>query len=399
MKLLILIFLCLNTNAFEKNAKVIIRDKKFRAKKRVVKLRDLISKNGFEGKYFKIVNGKDDKAVPFDHKNEELRLKAATTYYHLTKARNYFIEKLNSDHVRKMGQMVIRLDITNKFNELGHYANDNLDPQFNNALSIHESRGREFPGITPWGQEIWFRPKKVIKLKDLKNKPDAGSFKSLFKSFRRQTHIPSLNKFLSEYFIRGAYDGLASSDRVNTFIRTAGASIVLELLIWNGNIIEWLFTRKKFWLDSALVPEIIYHEYVHQALSDSIGIEISTPINEGLADFFAAKISGHPKLAHKIKKYNTFNGKDAENTKLFRLEYETSGFANSDFILGLLYGLTPILKEDTEHVIYHLRNTISADSNLRVDLLKTITDSCMKQCKNPKTDRLKILRYFYNKGL
>lgn len=399
MRLLILIFISINTFAMEYKTKAIVRNKKFKAKEKEVVLKDLTSDKAYEGKYFKIVLGKSESAILLNHQDENLRLKASTTYYHLTKARNYFVENLKSEYVRNLPQMTIRLEIKNKFNELGHFANDNLDPQYNNALSIHESRGREFPGVTPWGKEIWFRPKKVIKLKDLTKKPNVGSFKTLFKTFRRQTHIPSLNKFLSEYFVRDAYNGLTSTERLDTFVRTAGASIVLELLIWNGNLIEWLFTRKKFWLDSALVPEIIYHEYTHQALSDGIGIEISTPINEGLADFFATKISGHPKLAKKIKKFNTFDGKDAENTKLFRLEYETSGFANSDFILGLLYGLQTIFKENTENIIYNLRHTISANSNLRVDLLKTISDSCLKVCKNPKTDRMKLLRYFHKKGL
>ena len=264
MRLLILIFISINTFAMEYKTKAIVRNKKFKAKEKEVVLKDLTSDKAYEGKYFKIVLGKNESAILLNHQDENLRLKASTTYYHLTKARNYFVENLKSEYVRNLPQMTIRLEIKNKFNELGHFANDNLDPQYNNALSIHESQGRNFLSKVHGEKKSGFVLKKVIKLKDLTKKPNVGSFKTLFKTFRRQTHIPSLNKFLSEYFVRDAYNGLTSTERLDTFVRTAGASIVLELLIWNGNFIEWLFTRKKFWLDSALVPEIIYHEYTHR---------------------------------------------------------------------------------------------------------------------------------------
>ena len=40
-----------------------------------------------------------------------------------------------------MPKVTIRLELTNVFNELGHFANDNLDPQYNNALSIPAGNG------------------------------------------------------------------------------------------------------------------------------------------------------------------------------------------------------------------------------------------------------------------
>lgn len=400
MKYLFLILLVgLSNTSQSYETEAIIRTKRFKAKSKKVILKDLISSTHFIGKHFKIVNGKSDSAISLNTKNKELHLKASTVYYHLTKARNYFIKRLNSQFVKNQKQMTIRLDIKNVFNELGHFANDNLDPQFNNALSIPRGEGFEAANIDPWGPEIWFRPKKVIKYKDLEKKPKLGSFKEAFKQFRRQIHLPTLNRFLGDLYIRKTYDGLTQAQKVDSIIRTAGASLVLELLIFNGNFIEWLFTRKKYWLDSALVPEIIYHEYTHQALSDEIDINLSSPINEGMADYFAAKISGQEKLAEKIKKYNTFNGKNAKNKKLFKLEFETNGFANTDFVLGLLYGLEDIIGGNTDLFLYGLRTKIQTSSSIREDLTKSIIRAFEDSEEFTPIKRLRILRYLHQKGI
>jgi hypothetical protein len=398
-KYLLFLLIIISFSTFGYETTIINRNQKFKAKKTKVMLKDLISETHFEGKYFKIVNGKSNEAIVLTTKNQELHLKASTVYYHLTKAREYFINRLNSDYVKNLKQMTIRLEIKNVFNELGHFANDNLDPQYNNALSIPQGKGYPSAGIGPWGQEIWFRPKKIIKYKDLEKKPKLGSFKAAFKQFRRQVHLPTLNRFLGDVFIRDAYTQLTRTQRVDSIIRTAGASLVLELLIFNGNLIEWFFTRKKYWLDSALVPEIIYHEYTHQALSDEIDINISSPINEGMADYFATKISGNSKLAEKIKKYNTFNGKNAKNKKLFQLQYETNGFANADFVLGVLYGLESVIGIDTDKFLYKLRPSVDASSNIKDQLTKSIIKTYEKTENYHPLTRLKLMRYLHLKGI
>ncbi len=73
----------------------------------------------------------------------------------------------------------------------------------------------------------------------------------------------------------------------------------------------------------ALVPEIIYHEYAHIALSDSLELTHSTAVIEGMADFFAGKIGGNHKLAMHIKKHNTFSGKNAKRKQQYMAQFET----------------------------------------------------------------------------
>ena len=126
-------------------------------------------------------------------------------------------------------------------------------------------------------------PLKKIHLKELDQTRNVGSFKALFQQFRTMIHQQSLNQFLIDAFRRNAYDNLETGDKVLQFIRTSGSSLLLELSIWQSNFIEYLFTRKWYKLDSALVPEIIYHEFAHLALSDNLELSHSTPVIEGMA--------------------------------------------------------------------------------------------------------------------
>lgn len=361
-------------------------------------LTDLLSAEKFEGKYFKIVNGKSDEAIGFNE-SLELTLRAATTYYHLTRARQYFIEKVKSEYVAKLPQMVIRIEITNQFSELGHFAHDNLTPQFNNALTIPAGEGLASKGVKPWGMEIWFRPKKRIHLRDIQTN-DLGNqeFHVLMTRFRNQIHMQSLTRFLAQLVIAAT----TSSDTLtkDALIRTAGSSIIMEAGYQFYEPISKFFSRKWYWLDSALVPEIIYHEYAHAALSDHLVLSHSTATIEGMADFFAGQIAQSPKLAKKIKKYNTFNGKDATRKQEYMLQFEATQYANTDFVFGMLWELKNILgSEQGEAFMFELRKKITTNSSVRVDLVEGILTTCDEICDSPFLDKLRILKALNLRGL
>ena len=139
MKNFILFVLIFSTQAFsqvtERSFEALVRNDNKKPVLEEVTLTDLISNDSFDGEYFKIVKGKSDEAIRFDA-DRELTFRAVTAYYHLTIARNYFINKLNSDYVKNLKKIVVRIEHTNQFSELGHFANDKLDPQYNNALTI-----------------------------------------------------------------------------------------------------------------------------------------------------------------------------------------------------------------------------------------------------------------------
>lgn len=386
--------------SLDRTMEAMVRTSKNKPVVEEVVLKDLISAHAFDGEHFKIVQGKEDEAVSFDAA-EELTFRAATVYYHLTKAREYFINKVKSDYVAKLPKMVIRIDHKNQFSELGHFAHDNMEPQYNNALTIPAGKGLESRGVKPWGIEIWFRPSKRIHLNDLKVNNTANmEFQVLMKQFRRQTHMQSLQRFLSMAVIALTEETGGDVFSNDSLIRTVGSSVIMEAGYQFIDPITKFFSRKWYWLDTALVPEIIYHEYAHVALSDHLVLSHSTAIIEGMADFFAGQIANSPELATKIKKYNTYSGKDAEKRKEYMLQFETNEYANTDFVFGLLWELKQIVGEDKgEAFMFELRKNLTTNSTIRGQLIEGILNTCEEKCDAPFIDKVRILKAFTLRGI
>jgi hypothetical protein len=379
---------------------VLVRNENNRPVIKKVLLDDLISGDRFDGEHFVVVRGKSDVAIGLDD-GPELLFRAATVYHHLTIARKYFINHLKSEYVSKMPKLVIRIDHSNQFSELGHFAHDNLDPQFNNALTIPAGEGLSSRGVKPWGMEIWFRPSKKIHLRDLKTNNLANrEFTSLMSGFRNQMHMQSLQRFLlgtvSALTKEGALSPLASEN----LVRTVGSSVILETSYQLIDPLTKLFSRKWYWLDTAVVPEIIYHEYAHAALSDHLELSHSTATIEGMADFFAAQIADSPKLAMQIKKYNTYNGKNAKRKQDYMIQFEMTDFANTDFLFGVLWELKNILGEKKgELFMFELRKKITTNSSIRGEFVEGLIKTCDDHCTNPFTDKIRILKSLNLRGI
>jgi hypothetical protein len=400
MKRIIIFFLIiLNTfgTAFGRELEAVVRNRFHRASVEPVLLQDLISDKSFDGQFFKIVQGKGDNAVSFDA-DKELVLKAATTYHHLTIARNYFVNQVQSKFVSSLPKMVIRIDHKNQFSELGHFAHDNLSPQFNNALTIPGGKGLASRGVVPWETEIWFRPSKKVHISEL-NTNNLGSLqiKSVLREFRNQTHMQTFQRFLAQsvnIFLNG---GNLSADQV---VRTAGSSVLMEFGYQFIDPISKVTSRKWYMLETALVPEIIYHEYAHAALSDHLVLSHSSAIIEGMADFFAGQIAKSPKLAKHIKKYNTFNGKNAKKKQDYMIQFEMGEYANTDFVFGLLWELKSIIgQEKGEAFMYELRKSLTTNSSIRGELVEGIITTCEKVCDSPFIDKLNILKALNLRGI
>lgn len=393
--LIILAFLIpsISYSAVERTFEVLLRNDIKRPDIERVKLPDLVSEESFDGKFFKIVRGKDDEAVRFDA-DKALTFRAATAYYHLTVARNYFLNKLQSQHVASLPKMVIRIDHTNQFSELGHFSHDNLDPQYNNALTVPGGKGLASKGVKPWNTEIWFRPSKKIHLRDLRtNNLEAQEFGVLMSGFRNQIHMQSLQRFLAGAVIALTSEGAPDPLATENLIRTVGSSLVMEAGYQLFDPITKVFTRKWYWLDTALIPEIIYHEYAHAALSDHLELSHSTAIIEGMADYFAGKIADSPKLAMHIKKYNTYNGKNAKRKQEYKIEFEMTDYANTDFVFGLLWEMGKIVGEDKgDAFMYELRKKLTTNSTIRGQLIEGLIETCDEQCESPFVDKLRILK-------
>ena len=394
MKILIITLILLirfsHVYAGELKRRAVVRDEDYKAIIADVSLKDLTSDVGYEGKYFKIVEGKSNDAIRFDD-SDELQLKAATTYYHLNKARKYFVEVAKSEYVKALPQIIIRIDLKNVFNDIGHFAHDNLNPQFNNALTIPAGVGYPAKNVPAWETEIWFRPSKEISIKEFQGTVENTSVKPSLAVYRNQTHMTNLNQFLIAIF-----GGLNDPSNV---MRVAGSSLLMEFVYQTSDIASNYFSRKIYRLDSALVPEIIYHEFAHVALSNHLELTHSTPVNEGLADFFAGKIANSKKLAIKIKEYNLFNGKKVQRKQQYNMAFERGDYANADFVFGLLWNVGATVGEDIEISFMNLLpSKLETNATIRDDLLNASLETCKEICKTPLNDRLRLYKFYNTKN-
>lgn len=378
--------------AVKKNA--VVRDSNFKAVIEQVSLENLISNDSYEGKFFKIVEGKNNTAISMKAP-EALQLKAATTYYHLTKARDFFVNQVKSEYVANLPQIVIRLNLTNVFNEVGHFAHDNLDPQYNNALSIPEGEGFPSRNVAPWGLEIWFRPSKEINIKDYPELAGNPNIKGSLTRFRNQAHMDNLENFFYQLFASAS----GYSIDPKSVMRTAGSSLMIEFVYQTSDIAADFFSQKIYRLDTALVPEIIYHEFSHIALSNSLELTHSTPVNEGMADYFAGKIANSKKLATKIKDYNLYSGKEVQKKQQYHMAYERGELANTDFVFGLLWMMGETVGSNEIQFMNTLSGKIDTNSNIRDDLISASLETCSEKCADPFVDRLKLYRFFNKKNL
>jgi hypothetical protein len=390
-------------DTFTVRTDVLVRDARFRPRIARTELPYLLGRDRLEGKYFKIVEGKSEEAIRLSA-NPELLLRAATTYYHLNKARDWFVQNLGASYVRDLPTLTIRVNHTNQFHELGHFAHDNLEPQYNNALTIPAGTGLAGRGIHPWGTEIWFRPEKRMHIDELGLRdPSLGTWGGVLSSYRQQQHMSTLQRFL----MQGVEAGLdPDSPAVENFftwgsvIRVAGSSLVMELAYRNADRLNRTFSQKWYWMDTALVPEIIYHEFAHVALADHLSLTHPNSVVEGMADYFAGAISGNPRLAEHIHDHNSFNGKNAQRTQTYQAEFETTEYANTDFVFGMLWDLRDFFgAPGADQFIYQLRERLNSSATIRRQLIDGILQTCERRCVNPFADKVRILQRYTERGL
>lgn len=400
------LFFLLSVISFETFAapamEVLIRNDNGKPVTEQVQLPNLVSEDSFDGEYFKIVKGKSDEAVKFSE-DKHLTFRAATAYYHLMKARTYFVDIVKSQYVESIPKMVIRIEHTNQFSELGHFAHDNLEPQFNNALTIPAGKGLASRGVKPWNMEIWFRPSKKVHINDLRvNNMQQQEFQVLLGQFRDQVRMQSLQRFLSNVAVAYTtenYQGPGPFSQ-ESLIRTVGATLIMEAGYLLMDPLTKALSRKWYWLDTAMIPEIIYHEYAHAALSDKLVLSHSTAIIEGMADFFAGQIANSPKLATKIKKYNVYNGKNAKRKQEYRLQFEQQEYANTDFVFGLLWEMKKIVGvEKGTEFMYALRDRLTTNSSIRNELVEGLLETCDELCEMPFNDKIRILKALNLRGI
>ena len=74
-------------------------------------------------------------------------------------------------------------------------------------------------------------------------------------------------------------------------------------------------------------------------------------------------------------------------------------FANSDFVLSVLWSIKKEFPEIANELIYDARTRLSTEtSDIRHDLIGSLLESCSSICSNPRLDRMKMREIFEIKG-
>jgi hypothetical protein len=265
---------------------------------------------------------KDDPLWPTMRDAATIRLMAANVLYHAEAAYRYFAKTLGSPEVKNLEQIVIRLDLTNKYSEFERFANDNYQPQFNNALSIEAGTPlKPRPGVGPWKREIWFRPEKKIPIGEILAQLPEDPTNAQIRAARQELYPMQIDLGVRNTLYAAFQSRLDSAGYIDSITRQAGTFLLMEGAFQVLKVVNRAIIPQKFYLDTAMVPEIVYHEFSHIAMSDFMHPDLSTPVNEGMADYFAANIGGRPQLAKKIKEYSTSVGKNGKKRQFYQIEH------------------------------------------------------------------------------
>ena len=147
------------------------------------------------------------------------------------------------------------MDITNSFGSYAHFAHDDYQKDFNTALTIPKSNKTRLNSIEPWQSEIWFRPSKQIYLSS------ENPILSLFSSRESKTNLELMlvNNALYRYFNNGINrQTLVVLSNDKSILYLAAGLIGIELLPFIIRMVK-KDTKKLYYLETAMIPEIIYH--------------------------------------------------------------------------------------------------------------------------------------------
>jgi hypothetical protein len=379
--------------AVDIDSTVWVRNERNKIVEQDVVLTDLISAESADGLYFKIVEARGSDPIRFD--DPELGQRAAHVYYHLMLSRNYFVNELNSSYVRNLAPVIVRLNMTDTFFHEFHWGHERFANNYNNAETIPPSNHMRYPGVQPWNNEIWFRPMKKIKAKSSLQRAGELLDSSEYKKHIRNNYIEtSILNTVAKTAISGS---------------VASATYELQYLLAMVTFVEGLpklykflgkLFKRKMALDTAMIPEIIYHEFAHVALYDKLNFDGKTPVVEGLANFFAYRVLGHAKLGMKLGKYGRgVGGYNGERASYYTFANETKDYSHSSFLLHVLTSLDNVIP-DFDKILYESRVHLNKDSDIKYSLVDALNQTVSEHhSENEQVFKLRITREFNNKGL
>jgi hypothetical protein len=159
-----------------------------------------------------------------------------------------------------------------------------------------------------------------------------------------------------------------------------------------------------------MIPEVSYHEFSHIAFSDEISIRRSTPLNEGIANYFAAVINKNSKVASKNGEYSknisSYNG---DSKVRYNSMLETDKAAHANFVFSFLWSLRNRFGKEMENgavqfdkLLFESRKHVTYAKNpIKDDLLPSLTNaaSALYPGANARKIRLLILDQALKAGI
>jgi hypothetical protein len=397
-----------------KKFKVQERHRKNKYKLKSRELVDLKCNDTFEGKYFKIVEATSNDAIKTNSADKILTMRAANVYFHLTRARNFWVDEMKSAYVAGQPKITIRLNILNSYSKQRHFKNLGLGKNYNNAWTIPEGAEPAFvPDRDVWGKEIWFSPMKKILTKDIYKSQGNNPIHESLKIVKD----PMLNNAKNALVYQGlgllTLPTLNGGDFLADALKRVGTIGALFGMLYLTKKIDLWFIEKYYYVDSAMIPEIIYHEFAHIALSDTMKTTHSVPVIEGMADYFAARISNRRMIYDKIKGHSSNNPKDTKKNSVYSPYLEAAWNAQSDFTLSTLWlGKTKFDKLNKtrkrrgqsvmvnyDKLILETHLNLTEESDIRQDLTKAMIDACKKECASKRAGINTLHQTFEEKGM
>lgn len=331
MKLLIFIYLLSSSIlAFETSCKALVRGKNRKLVSKTVKIKDLTSKTHFQGKFIKVLKRDSNEAISF---NSPEAFRACTVYYHSTIAKDYFKNNFKLKKFRRPRAINMRIEMDLGFEESVHMMHENNGLFYNNAVTIPPS-GHSRIVDKPWHYEIWYAPKKPVKVDNTIYRSSELITSGVFMSQLLLGVGQSQATTIGIDIVRG------SAFEAGFYAQSLALSIGVTAVV--PNILKWISKpfKQTLYLDSSMIPEVIYHEYSHYALSDHLSIDRHAPVVEGVANYFAAMIGKTDTILGSTKGYSKGLVEiDAKDSKNYAYSMEDKKYAQLDFSFKFLYGI------------------------------------------------------------
>jgi hypothetical protein len=377
-------------------------------------LEKLFCKNTFEGEHFKIVHATSNEAISFDHEDKALVQKAANVYWHLSVARNFWLNEIKSDYVGTLPQISIRLDITNAFSSTRQFKNEEQEKNYNNAWSVPAGQTPVFvKDAKKWGKEIWFSPmKKIESRKEMKSEGNNPIHESL-ELIKEPIITSNKNALLYQGLVLLVAPAINPNQVLVEALKRVGTIAVMWGLVETSKHIDKWFVEKYYYIDTAMVPEIIYHEFAHIALSDTMKTVHSVPVIEGMADYFAARVATRTKMYEGLDGFSNNKSKNAKENSFYHPYLEGSWNATSDFTLSLLWlGKTEFDKQNKKRIkmgqptisnydelVHKAHYDLNENSDIANGLTSALVKACASICQGKRAGVNTLNAVFEQKGL